>query len=92
MERFTGYFTKMFYGKKHVSYPVQDYIKSMIFDFSNKRRKMFNFRTFKIVVLATVNSIIVTALISLKLYTVLLLKISDHKKTTRYSDKRCHNF
>ena len=40
---------------------LQDYIKSMMLYFINKRSKMFNFKTFGIVLLATINSKIVTA-------------------------------
>ena len=40
---------------------LQDYIKTMMLDFINKRSTMFNFKTFKIVLLATINSKIVTA-------------------------------
>ena len=39
---------------------LQDYIKTMMLDFINSS-KMFNFKTFKIVLLATINSIIVAA-------------------------------
>ena len=35
---------------------LQDYIKLMMLDFINKTSKMFNFKTFKIVLLATINS------------------------------------
>ena len=51
-----------------------------MFDFTNKISKMFNFKTFKIVLLATINSIIVTALLLFNLYTALLLKIYDQRK------------
>ena len=54
---------------------LQDYIKSMMLDFITKRINLFNFKLFKIVLLATINSIIVTASLLLNLYTVLLLKI-----------------
>ena len=37
---------------------LQDYIKTILLDFIHKRSKMFNFKTFKIVLLATTNSII----------------------------------
>ena len=48
--------------KKHSSYmQLQDYIKTMMLNFINKRRKIFNFKTFKIVLSATINSAIVTA-------------------------------
>ena len=40
---------------------------------------MSNFKTFKIVLLATVNSVIVTASLLLKFYTVLVLKIYDQR-------------
>ena len=54
--------------EKDVSYAVKDYIKTIMLDFINKRSKMFNFKTFKIVLLATINSKIVTALLLLNLY------------------------
>ena len=41
--------------------------------FINKRSMMFNFKTFKIILLATINSIIVTVSFLLNLYIVLLL-------------------
>ena len=41
---------------------------------------MFNFKTFKIVLLATINSTIVTVSLLLNLYTVLLLKIDDQRR------------
>ena len=53
--------------------PLQDGIKTMMLDFINKKSKIF-----KIVLLATINSIIVI--------TSLLLK------KTRYSYKKYHNF
>ena len=34
---------------------LQDYIRAMMSDFVNKRSKMFNFKTFKIFLLATIN-------------------------------------
>ena len=49
-------------------------------DFINKSSTMFNFKTFKIVLLATINSVIVTASLLLNLYTVLLLKIYDQRR------------
>ena len=49
-------------------------------NFINERSKMFTFKTFKIVLLATINSIIETALLLLNLYTVLLLKIYDQRR------------
>ena len=49
-------------------------------DFINKRSTMFNFKTFKIVLLATINSVIVTASLLLNPYTVLLLKIYDQRR------------
>ena len=54
---------------------LRDYIKSMMLDFITKRINLFHFKLFKIVLMATINSIIVTALLLLNLYTVLLLKI-----------------
>ena len=42
LERFEAYFTKMFYGK---FMRLQDYIKTMMLDFVNKRSKIFNFKT-----------------------------------------------
>ena len=36
-------------------------IKTLMLDFINKRSKMFNFKTFKIVLLATTNSKIVAS-------------------------------
>ena len=52
----------------------------MILDLTNKRSKIFNFKTFKIVLLATINSIIVAASLLLNLYTILLLKIYDQRR------------
>ena len=49
-------------------------------DFINKRSTMFNFKTFKIVLLATINSVIVTTSLLLNLYTVLLLKFYDQRR------------
>ena len=40
---------------------LQDYVNIMILDLTNKRSKTFNFKTFKIVLLVRINSIIVTA-------------------------------
>ena len=54
--------------KKTFRMQLQDYIKTMMLDFINKRNKMFNFKTFKIVLLATINSKIVTASLLLNLY------------------------
>ena len=49
-------------------------------DFINKRNKTFNFKTFEIVLLATVNSIIVMAILLLNLYTIRLLKFYDQRR------------
>ena len=50
---------QFFLRKKHVQkMQLQDYIKTILLDFIHKRSKMFNFKTFKIVLLATTNSII----------------------------------
>ena len=65
----------MVYEKSMLRMQLQDYIKSMMLDFITKRINLFNFKLFKIVLLATINSIIVTASLLLNLYTVLLLKI-----------------
>ena len=34
----------------------QDFIKAMMLDYINKRSKMFNFKAFKIVLLAVINN------------------------------------
>ena len=47
---------------------LQDYIKTMMLDFINKKNKMFNLKTFEIVLLATIHSKIVTASLLLNLY------------------------
>ena len=59
---------------------LRDYIKTMMLDFIKKRSKMFNFKIFEIVSLATINSIIVTASLLLNLYTVLLIKTYDQTR------------
>ena len=68
LQKFAAYFTKMFFWKKMFCMQLQDYIKTMILDFINKRIKMLNFITFEIVLLATINSCIVTASFLLNLY------------------------
>ena len=70
----------MFYGKSTFRMHLQDYIKTFTLDFIHKRSKMFNLKTFKNILLATINSIIVTASLLLNLYTVLLLKIYDQTR------------
>ena len=70
----------MFYGKNTLSMQLRDYIKTMMLDFIKKRSKMFNFKIFEIVSLATINSIIVTASLLLNLYTVLLIKTYDQTR------------
>ena len=67
-----AYFTSAFY----MQLLSMDYIKTML-NFINNRRRLFNFKTFKIVLLATINSIIVTASVLSNLYTVLLIKNYD---------------
>ena len=47
---------------------LQDYTKTMVLDIIKKRSRMFNLKTFKIVLLATVHSKIVTASLLLNLY------------------------
>ena len=49
-------------------------------DIINKRSNMFSFKTFKIFLLAKINSIIVTDSLLSNLYTVLLLKIYDQSR------------
>ena len=48
LQRSEAYFAKMFHGKSMFRMQLQDYIRIML-DFSNKRSKMFNLKTFKIV-------------------------------------------
>ena len=67
LQRFTAHFTKLFYGKSTFRMQLQDHIKTMMLDFLKNRSKMFNFKTFKIVLLATMNSNIVTASLLLNL-------------------------
>ena len=47
---------------------LQDYIKTKMLDFINKRSMMFSFKTFKIVLLATINLKILTVSLLLNLY------------------------
>ena len=47
--------------KKTFHMQLQNYIKTVIIDFINKRSKIFNFKAFKIVLLAKANSKIMTA-------------------------------
>ena len=72
-----GIFYKNVLHKRHVSYVVPGLYKT---DFINKRSKIFNFKTFKIVLLATMNSIIGTTSLLRNSYTVLLLKIYNQKR------------
>ena len=67
-------------GKSPFRMQLQVYIKTMMLYFINKRSKIFNFKTFKIVFLATINSVIVTAPLLLNLHAVLLLKIYDQRR------------
>ena len=53
--------------EKDVCMQLQDYIKTMMLDFINKRSMMFSFKTFKIVLLATINSKILTVSLLLNL-------------------------
>ena len=80
LQRFATYFTKMFYGKSTFHMQSQDYIKTMMLNFINKKCEIFNLKRFKIVLLATINLIIVTTLLLLNLYTVLLLRIYDQRR------------
>ena len=63
-----GIFYKNVIRKKTFCMQLQGYIKTMMLDFINKRSKIFKFKTFKIVLLATINSKIVTASLLLNLY------------------------
>ena len=55
--------------------------KNLMLDFINKRSKAFiDFKWFKIVLLAAINSIIFTASLLLNLYTVQLLNIYDQRR------------
>ena len=49
-QRFAAYFTKIFYGKNTFTGLYKNYD-----DFTNNRGKMFNFKTFQIVLLAKIN-------------------------------------
>ena len=73
-------FYKNVLWKKNISYEVTELQKNLMLDFINKRSTMFNFKTFKIFLLATINSVIVTASLLLNPYTVLLLKIYDQRR------------
>ena len=61
LQRFAAYFTKMLYGKRRFVCRLQDYIKTTMLDFINKISSMFNFKTFKIVLLTAIDSKIVAA-------------------------------
>ena len=63
-----GIFYKNVSQKKTFCMQLQDHIKTMMLDFINKRSKMFNFKNFKIVLMATIHSKIVTASLLLNLY------------------------
>ena len=80
LKRFAVYLTKMFDGKSMVNMQLQVYTKTMMLEFIQKRSKMFNFKTFKIVWLATINSVIVTVSLLINMYTALLLKIYDQRR------------
>ena len=69
----------MFYKKARFvcSYYI---VKTILLDLISNKSKMFNFQTFKVVLLATINSIFVTALLLVNFYTVLLLKIYDQRR------------
>ena len=75
-----GIFYKNVLRKKSISYAVTELQKNLMLDFINMRSTMFNFKTFKIVLLATINSVIVTASLLLNLYIVLLLKFYDQRR------------
>ena len=66
----------------------------MMLDFINNRRKIYSFKTFKIVLLTTINSIIVTTSCQafIKLVHCTATKDLWSKKATAYYYKRCHNF
>ena len=85
-----GIFYKNVLRKKMFRMQLQDYIKPMMLYFINKRSKMFNFKIFGIVLLATINSKIVTA--SLCWTCIAATKDLWSKKTTRNSWKRCNDF
>ena len=58
---FLLHFTKMLYGKRRFVCGLQDHIKTTMLDFINKISSMFNFKTFKIVLLTAIDSKIVAA-------------------------------
>ena len=84
-----GMFYKNVLRKKTFGMQLQDYIKAMMLDCISNRIKMLNFKTFKIALLATINSKNVTASLLLNLYAT---KDLWSKKATRYSCRRCHDF
>ena len=93
IQRYAVYFAKMFRGKSMFCMQLQDYIKAMMLDFINKRSKAFiDFKWFKIVLLAAINSIIFIASLFIKLVYSAATKYLWLKKTARHSLKRCHNF
>ena len=61
-------FYKNVLRKKTFGVQLQDYIKAMMLDCISNRIKMLNFKTFKIALLATINSKNVTASLLLNLY------------------------
>ena len=67
LAKICGIFYKNVLQKKTFRIQLQDYIKTMMLDFINKKSKMFNFKKFKIVILATIHSKIVTASLLLNL-------------------------
>ena len=58
---------------------------------ARSRREDVNFKTFKIVSLPTINSIIVSLTFITLAHSIATTDLRS-KKTTRYSYKRCHNF
>ena len=61
-------FYKNVLRKKTFGMHLKDYVKAMMLDCISNRIKMLNFKTFKIALLATINSKNVTASLLLNLY------------------------
>ena len=72
LQRLAAFFTNILNGKSPFCMRLRVYIKTMLLDFITNRSKMFNFKTFKVVLLATIDLVIARMLRNFLIFLVIV--------------------
>ena len=72
LQRLAAFFTNILNEKSPFCMQLWVYIKTMLLDFITNRSKMFNFKTFKVVLLATIDLVIARMLRNFLIFLVIV--------------------